>query len=86
MWQLIFWHLSTVGNSLQFPGKPKFSVSFESDDENLIPLVNILNTLKNKDWDITILMKNTFSDLSLKERMEIISKIALKKASELIDV
>lgn len=71
MTQLMFWHLSIVGNKIVFPGKPQFSVSFESDDESLTSLVNILNTLKNEDWDITNLMYSPTS-LTLKEQVELI--------------
>ena len=76
----MLWNLSTVGNNMHFPIKPKFSIFFESEDENLISLVNILNTIQHEDWDITPLMNNTFSDLSLKEQMELINKKAFEKA------
>ena len=80
MKQIMLWNLSTVGNNMHFPIKPKFSIFFESEDENLISLVNILNTIQHEDWDITPLMNNTFSDLSLKEQMELINKKAFEKA------
>ena len=74
------------GNKMQFPEKPKFSVSFESKDEKLSPLINVLNTLEHEEWDITPIMMIAFSDLPLKEQMKIINEMAFEKAKKGIDV
>ena len=86
MYQLMLWNLSTVGNKMQFLEKPKFSVSFESKDEKLSPLINVLNTLEHEEWDITPIMMIAFSDLPLKEQMKIINEMAFEKAKKGIDV
>lgn len=75
MFQLMFWYLSTIGNKIEFPGKPNFSVSFESANDIIAPLVSILNKLQYEDWDINALMRNVFIDLPLEKKAEVISKI-----------
>jgi hypothetical protein len=79
MHQLMFWHLSVVGNSFKFPN-PKLSVFFESDDKKLSQLVILLNNLRREDWDVTNMLKGYFSDLPIEEQFELINKLAFEKA------
>lgn len=75
MFQLMLWYLCSLEAKMEFPGKPKFFVSFESDDEIIAQLVSILNNLKYEDWDIKEIMRTVFIDLPLEKKTEVIGKI-----------
>ena len=84
LWQMIMFRLSSVGESMEFPGNNRFSLSFETDNEELASLVKTLNTLKRDDWDISSLTKTVFEDMSLNEKLEVLNKVAFDKAKGLI--
>lgn len=69
---------------MEFPGNNSFSLSFETDNEELTSLVNILNTLKRDDLDLTAMTKVVFEDLSFDDQLKVINKLAFDKAKGLI--
>ena len=84
LWQMMMFRLCNIGESMEFPGNNRFSLTFETDNEELTSLVNILNTLKRDDWDLTALTKTVFEDLSFDDQLKVINKLAFDKAKGLI--
>ena len=75
--QLMYYNLSIVARQMDIKAHTRWTFSFESEDDELASLVNILNTLERNDWDLNALTMNMFNDLPLKDQMNIISKAAL---------
>lgn len=82
LWQMMMFRLSTVGESMEFPGNNRFTLLFETENEELASLVNILNTLKRDDWNIDAITKTVFEDLSLDDKLEVLTQIALESRKE----
>lgn len=78
MWQMMQFHLSTIGESMEFPGIKRLSLLFETENEELTSLVNTLNTLKRDDWDFAAITRTVFEDMSFDDKLEVLTKIALE--------
>lgn len=80
---LMSYQMAVVAITNNVNANIEWAIGLETKDEKLIPLVELLKTLKTKDYDlVSILTSNLFKDKSLSDVLELLNALESKRHNQ----